>query len=271
MTDHVLPCPKSPRDALVGDTHANSVWTRRVIEELAAEGVDMVVQLGDFGWWPQTGFAKKISKAATVAGITVCFIDGNHEDHEHLRFQGLGSAIPAADQPIRWRCTPACGICPGAARGSGTEFGSGRSAEGSVIDHAVRTPGHDWFPIEEVPSITEAERAIAGGPADVLLSHDFPALGYLLSGRAILEADERASRQVQHLLAKVVEAIEPKLVVHGHWHYPYDIVRHGVTVKGLDCDGTDQAVTVLNLDTLATEDWRLPIKRQEANRVALAR
>lgn len=270
MTAHVLPCPKSPRVALVGDTHANSVWTRRVIEELAAEGVDMVVQLGDFGWWPQTGFAKKISKAATVAGITVCFIDGNHEDHEHLRLHarlrnpGGRPTDPVEIYPSLWYLPRGCSW-----EWHGVRFRA--LGGGFSIDHAVRTPGHDWFPIEEVPSITEAERAIAGGPADVLLSHDFPALGYLLSGRAIPEADERASRQVQHLLAKVVEAIEPKLVVHGHWHYPYDIVRHGVTVKGLDCDGTDQAVTVLNLDTLATEDWRLPIKRQEANRVELAR
>ena len=77
MVSRVLPSPAGKRVALVGDTPANAVWARRVIEELAAVGVDMVVQLGDFGWWPQKGFAEKVSHAAVIAGVTVCFIDGN--------------------------------------------------------------------------------------------------------------------------------------------------------------------------------------------------
>ena len=38
-----LPSPRTSRIALVGDTHANAVWTGRVIEELVAEGVDMLL------------------------------------------------------------------------------------------------------------------------------------------------------------------------------------------------------------------------------------
>ncbi len=72
------------------------------------------------------------------------------------------------------------------------------------------------------------------------------------------EADERTSAQVRRLLAQVVEAISPKLVVHGHWHHAYETERNGITIKGLDCDNTNRAVAVLHLDTLKVEDWDLP-------------
>ncbi len=67
----VLPAPAGKQIGLVGDTHANAVWTASVVRALGAEGVDVVVQLGDFGWWPQKGFAKYVSTAAAVAGVTV--------------------------------------------------------------------------------------------------------------------------------------------------------------------------------------------------------
>ena len=244
------------RVALVGDTHTNAVWTRRVVEELAADGVDMVVQLGDFGWWPRSDFVQKVSRAAVIAGITVCFIDGNHEDHEHLEFHAnlrnpeRGRVDPVEMLPSLWYLPRGC-----AWEWQGVRF---RALGGAFsVDHMVRTPGYDWFPVEEVPSASDAERAIREGPADVLLCHDHPSLGYRLKGLPIPEADEGTSAQVRRLLAQVVEAIHPKLVVHGHWHHAYEIERNGITIKGLDCDGTYRAVSLLDLDTLEVEDWDL--------------
>lgn len=257
MADKELPIPRNRRVALVGDSHANEKWTRRVIEGLAADGVDMVVQLGDFGWWPQKWFAKNVSRAAVIAGITVCFIDGNHEDHEHLRFcADLRSpdrepADPVEMYPSLWYLPRGC-----AWEWHGVRF---RALGGAFsVDHGVRTPGYDLFPAEEVPSYSDAERAISAGPADVLLCHDHPALGYRLKGLPIPDVDERTSAQVRQLLAEVVKAIQPKVVVHGHWHRAYQTERDGITITGLDCDGTDQAVAVLDLDTLKTREWNLP-------------
>ena len=51
--------------------------------------------------------------------------------------------------------------------------------------------------------------------------------------------------------------IRPKLVVHGHWHFAYEIERDGIAVKGLDCDGTNKAPVLLDLETLEVEDWDL--------------
>ena len=253
----VLPAPAGKQIGLVGDTHANRVWTASVIRTLGAEGVDVVVQLGDFGWWPQKGFAKYVSKAAVVAGVTVCFLDGNHENHEHLRFHTSlrnpagGPADPVEMYPSLWYLPRGCGW-----EWHGVRF---RALGGAFsIDHGVRTPGYDLFPVEEAPTPADAQRAIEAGPADVLLCHDYPALGYELRGRTLPAADARASAQVQSLLAQVAEAIRPKLVVHGHWHHAYTIERDNTTVVGLDCDGTDRAVALLDLDTLQIREWSLP-------------
>lgn len=257
MASSALPAPAGPQMALVGDTHGNKAWTRRVIRALGAAGVDMAVQLGDFGWWPGKWFAKEVSRAAVTAGITLCFLDGNHENHEHLRFHASlrdpdrGPSDPVEMYPSLWYLPRGC-----AWEWHGVRF---RALGGAYsIDHATRTPGHDLFPAEEVPSAADAERAIAGGPADVLLCHDYPALGYVLRGRPLADADERASRQVQTMLAEVAEAIRPKLVIHGHWHHAYAVELPDTAVVGLDCDGTDQAVALLDLDTLQTAEWSLP-------------
>lgn len=47
MADRELPAPRNKQVALAGDSHADERWTRRVIEGLAADGVDMVVQVGE--------------------------------------------------------------------------------------------------------------------------------------------------------------------------------------------------------------------------------
>ena len=243
--------------ALVGDTHANARWTASVVRALGAEGIDVVVQLGDFGWWPGNGFAEGVSRAAAAAGVVVCFLDGNHENHEDLRLHagtsslGGGPVDPVEVYPSLWYLPRGCGWV-----WRGVRF---RALGGAYsVDHASRTPGFDLFPPEEVPSAADAERAISGGDADVLLCHDAPGLGYRLGGQPVSEADDRASQQVRSMLAQVVEETRPKLVVHGHHHFRYGVERGGVEVVGLGCDGTDDAVAVLDLATLAVRDWSLP-------------
>ena len=41
------------RVLLVGDTHGNQRWLQGTVFPTAArEDVDLIVQIGDFGWWP---------------------------------------------------------------------------------------------------------------------------------------------------------------------------------------------------------------------------
>ena len=257
----LFPVPLDGRVGLVGDTHANTGWTIRVIESLAAEGVRVVVQLGDFGWWPQYRFAHKISRAAARAGVEVLFIDGNHEHHANLRAHahrvdpGFEEGRPVLMHPRLWYLPRGC-----AWEWDGVRF---RALGGAYsIDMDFRTPSKDWFP-EEVPSVADAHRAIDAGPADVFLCHDYPELGYQLPGMPGLdETHERGSRQVQQMLAEVAKAIGPQLVVHGHWHRRYNIERDNIAIEGLDCDNTPGAALILDLDTLQTRDWPTPTPKR---------
>ena len=85
-----------------------------------------------------------------------------------------------------------------------------------------------------------------------------------LPAEEIADTRGRPADVRRRLLAQVVEAIRPKLVVHGHWHHAYETERNGIAIKGLDCDNTDRAVAVLHLDTLKVEDWALPRPRPPA-------
>ena len=248
------------RVGLVGDTHANSGWFTRVINEMADDGIKVIVQLGDFGWWPHLSFISDVSRAAKRAGVVVLFIDGNHENHPHLRSTAINAdpdsyhaARPVRVHPHLWHLPRGCAwewnkVC---FRGLG----------GAVsVDQRLRVPGVSWF-AEEVPSEEDFQRAIDGGPADVLLTHDYPALGQSLTGMPGVPADlERSSREVRDRLADVVRAINPRLVVHGHWHQRYSTERHGVQVEGLSCDTSRHAAGVLNLGTLTVEEWPRPTR-----------
>ncbi|QKJ19916.1 hypothetical protein [Microbacterium hominis] len=93
------------------------------------------------------------------------------------------------------------------------------------VDRAWRTPGRTWFPEER---ITDAmvDAAIAGGAADVLLTHESPHVTATRNVRTILltnpggfpdEAleESRASRQQ---IDRVVDAVTPAVHLHGHMH-----------------------------------------------------
>ncbi|WP_419923664.1 hypothetical protein [Candidatus Poriferisocius sp.] len=75
------------------------------------------------------------------------------------------------------------------------------------VDHMARTPGHDRFPAAEVPSASDAERAINQGPTDVLLCHDHPSLGYRLKGLPIPEADDLSSASAEEVERRLSEEI----------------------------------------------------------------
>lgn len=129
------------------------------------------------------------------------------------------------------------------------------------IDRQDRTLGKSWF-AEEVPSAVESGRAAAAGPADVMLCHDYPALGYRLRGMELPADIERAARQVPDMLADVARAIRPQFAAHGHWHRRYSTAREGVAIEGLDCDNTARSVVILDLETVQARNWPAAVFRR---------
>ena len=265
----MLPRPENGRVALIGDTHADLDWTSYALRRLKEEGIDLAIQLGDFGWWPASGtvrlgddglptpfFPGDITRVARGLGIKLLFIDGNHENHHHLRDWATKRGWDRGASPVEmldglWYLPRGCAWTWDEVR-----F---RVVGGAFsIDKEGRTPGRDWFP-EETPKQAEIDLAIEAGPADVLVSHDFPDIGYRLpSIYEISDSFERASRRVRQQLAEVVKAVDPELVVHGHWHWRYTKKVGAVTVEGFDCNRNRGAVGVLDLSSLEVTEIDVP-------------
>lgn len=240
------------RVALVGDSHANYLWTLRVLRVIAGWGVSHVIFLGDFGYWPAMALGREfidgVASETQRLGLSLAFLDGNHEDHAALRTAARG--LDDAD---------VVELVPGInhlRRGARLQFGSHTvvACGGAVsVDRQRRVAGVDWF-AEEVLDEDTVARIVGRGPAQLVLTHDAP-LGARChtapgvdGGLAVpthrpgidaqLSADVLAHQQ---RVARLLEGLEASTVVHGHYHYRYtdsvDLNRGPVRVEGLGRDG----------------------------------
>src|SRR5690606_41506311 len=72
----------------MGDTHGNGFAVEKAYDFAAEVEAEVIVQVGDFGWWPRQGigrrFLRRASQLASETGIPLHWVDGNHEDHSEL-------------------------------------------------------------------------------------------------------------------------------------------------------------------------------------------
>lgn len=237
-----------------GDTHGDGGWmSKLILEHAVKEDVDILVQLGDFGYsgtrMSDLNFLDRTSKKLVDTNKKMYWIDGNH-DNQHaiwdhyqpgpdgfcemrenlyyiprgtrftwggVRFLALGGAY-SIDKPIRLKF--------------------------EKEEHAF---GRYWWPTEK---ITDAERdfAIQGGEVDVMLTHDCP-WGVEIPG--IGEFWESNEHRKQ--LTQVVKAVNPDFLIHGHYHQriserltwasepdPHsttNLVWNETRVEGFSCNG----------------------------------
>jgi calcineurin-like phosphoesterase family protein len=241
------------RVAFAGDWHANILYARRAIRHAAQLGADLIVHLGDFGYEFLPAYLDGVTSALRQAGIELWFVDGNHEKFPVL------SGFPIQPDGRR-RVTDLVYHLP---RGFRWQWGgvSFLALGGAYsIDRAWRSPGVSWWPEEEMTD-GDISAAMAGGAVDVLVAHDCP------TGVPIPGLDDGAGmwppmdliRAVHHRmrLRRVVQAVRPRVVWHGHYHVSYDAqvdLGYGpVDVHGLDCDGQplSQNVSVVDVAGIA--------------------
>lgn len=236
--------------AIAGDWHGNTGWALSVISAAALAGACAIVHTGDFGLWPGDWgerYLDTVDQALDELAMALIFVDGNHEDHGQLATwprAGTGA------HEIRGNI----GHLP---RGYRWEWdGKTWLALGGAVspDRAMRTPGHSWWP-EEAITDADVQRCIAGGPADVMITHDAPATTGALSGY-LASNGFRMSGQLLHecymsrmRVREVVDAVQPQLLVHGHYHHRYDDQLGDTRIIGLDCDGTSRFDNLILLDT----------------------
>jgi hypothetical protein len=251
----IEPC----RIVVAGDWHGNRYWALNVIHRvpqlLAGEQRRLILHLGDFGIWPDDEgrrYLAAVSTALDQVGAELWFIDGNHEDFTELARLASGVAVPAGRVPVRPR------ICylPRGHRWHWHGRGWLACGGGVSLDKAVRHYGQDWWPQEEITGEQEAA-IIAGGPADVMACHDcpagvphaFPAPPPEWSPADLARNDAHRAR-----LQRIVDAVRPAQLMHGHLHRAYqrtcDFGYGPVQVTGLAADGSMRNFAVLDVTSM---------------------
>lgn len=248
MNNSLLNAPGPDRIVLAGDWDANTHRACSVVQYAAIRGISTVVQLGDFGiatggeWL--TRFLDALEVACDRYGVTVVFLDGNHEYYPDLtaipvdQATGMRMVRPHVyhlPRGLRWRWHDTTWMALGGAHS---------------IDRPDRKEGVSWWPAEHLTA-DDVHRAIAPGPVDVMLCHDAPSGAPIpgLSPKGFPAAQIAAADRHRDLLATVVDATRPALLFHGHYHIRYDGLRGSTTVIGLADDSAplDENTLVLNL------------------------
>lgn len=247
---------------LAGDWHGDAGWAARAIEQAAAAGSRLVVQLGDFGLWPGDageGYLDAVELACRRHDVVVFWLDGNHEDFDRLARYPIA---PNGLRPVR----PNVWHLPRGTRW--TWHGQVWLAVGGAVsvDRARREPGTSWW-WQETLKPDEAASIAAAGPADVLLTHDRPAMAQAALGEfpgswhaqglanGWAREDLHAADEHSALLQTVVDAVMPSRLFHGHMHERYDALINPATwgrpcrVTGLDQQGGRSNLLHLTLPT----------------------
>lgn len=242
--------PDVRRVMFAGDWHGNTDWAVHCIALAGLERVDAIVQLGDFGIWPGVSgqrYLDVLEMALTVEGLTLYFLDGNHEDFPQLQaFPVGGDGLGVVRPHIRH--------LPRGHRWSWANLSFLALGGATSLDRDIRLEGRDWWPAEAITA-AQAERAMAGGHADIMLTHDaphdveIPGLSAGWSPTALRAADRH-----RQLLSTVVDVVDPEFLLHGHFHSFHKTMRsNGTMVIGLGTDGEARNTMVWDL-----QDWRAP-------------
>lgn len=250
------------RVLLSGDTHGDIDHVHWLIQRAQTSGAQAVFVLGDFGVWDHLdrgAFTSAVSDLAQQTGMPVFFLPGNHENYDLLfaweatkprtkdgflevrpglfysprghrwtwggvRFMSLGGAYSVDKHGRVQRDQTAVVI-------AGMHLDQGRILREDQ-KYALQTGQLSWWRQEEI-SQEELDHALRPGEIDVLLTHDKPREATPGWDRKDLEECWTNQEAIQ----EVVDAKKPKLLVHGHLHWPYEQELPGGTwVKGLDCD-----------------------------------
>lgn len=228
-----------------GDTHNNTTDLEYLVYIARQNQVDLIFQVGDFGFILQTNRLNLVSEI--LAGMPLAWLDGNHENFEEMLRLGLD---PNGHKPVE--ALPGITYYPRGCRfilGATTCMSFGGAVS---VDKTERIPLVDWWPWEE---ITEAQiAAVQPGPVDLLLTHDCPSGGTVLDRRLAWSADWwdkrclRESDANRQRLRVVFDLVTPKRLIHGHYHYRYNDTIDGCDVIGLNCGPNDpQSWVILNL------------------------
>lgn len=229
---------------VVGDVHGSWQQMEKAIRYAHDSGLDTIFQVGDYGiWHNDKPFLNQQQHLLEEWGIQLLFIDGNHENFPRLYDKKVlddgtryvRENITHVPRGYRWEWH---GL---------TFLGLGGAAS---IDKRFRRPGYSWWP-EELITVEDILTAQAGGPVDVMFTHDSPRtapnsvtddyMGQLGAIEYYGAAEVAYCTDHRDRLAEVTNVTTPRLLIHGHYHKAmYGTYMHGDDnntmgdVRGLD-------------------------------------
>lgn len=253
--------------AIAGDWHGNTRWALARIAEVAANGVALILHLGDFGIWPGPSgrvYIDKLEDACAEHSVGIWVTPGNHEDWGSLT--RLWARPEHSGRPLH--VSKHIAILPRGHRFTleGRSFVSLGGAPS--VDLEYRERNKDWW-AEEAITPEDVATVIDGGYADVMLGHDAPLAPYEVPQVARIRSETGTwpahalayARSGAELMHEAFLGVAPRLFAHGHYHVVDETtVRlpgadHDTNIWSLNCDGVDGNLRFLDLATLdATKD-----------------
>ena len=242
---------------IAGDWHGSIRWAQAVFPFLrrAVPDVRTVLHVGDFGIWPERpgqGYLQTVEYWARAANVErVLVTPGNHEDWSLLdaRFAAAPGELVQLTERVF--------VAPRGFRFmlAGIQFTSFGGA--ASLDRADRVPFREWWPTE-LPTAEDAARAIAGGPTDVLLTHETVDGGTALVEQVLRSnplgwgPEELAySALSRGRVSEVYQALRPQVLAHGHIHLKDERqYASGQRIYALAADGDPGNLALLTLPDL---------------------
>jgi len=280
----------------IGDTHGNtSAICNVAIPTAKKRDCKIIVQLGDFGYWEhaETGkrFLNKVSKALVRENMIMYWIDGNHENHP-LLWETYFPSGPDGLVMIRenlwyvprgtvWKIGDVTCLGLGGAFSIDKQWrieqelqDRGHSpfttlmGDSSYKEWASQREGHTlWWPTEMITyEQAKLARATAAekGPVDLMFTHDCPTGTDIPGIHSEGKWTYPETWLNRDLLREVYDDVQPKMLVHGHYHVRYtdklplkprvgdgDLLEWDYCrVDGLSNDGRQGFAVVLDMDAL---------------------
>ncbi|MFM7088921.1 MAG: metallophosphoesterase [Candidatus Paceibacterota bacterium] len=207
---------------VAGDWHGDLLTATQVLYRAANEGVSIIFQLGDFGLMPgERGkkFLSGIDAVAQSTGVTIYWLDGNHEDFDRLerRRRKEEALTYFTDNVIHL------------GRGSRWSFKGVRfcAVGGAVsLDRKSRIPNVSWWRQEELTELQVSDIANGGG-CDVLFTHDLTHevdVPGIVHGEYVPQWDREELRRAwshRERLGALTAMLKPTHMYHGHFHVAY--------------------------------------------------
>ncbi|MBE1427030.1 Icc-related predicted phosphoesterase [Desulfomicrobium macestii] len=225
---------------IMGDIHADFGSVNQFLNK---QKPDIVLQCGDFGWWPHRHGTEKITRnrrfdqySIKPQSTKIYWCDGNHENHDDLQERMKAAPGQPLEIPV-----PGCFYMP---RGSVLTLPDGRNVlffGGAMsTDRDGRTEGDDWW-AKEVPTVEDLDHARAqvaahGGRVDIVISHTGPTR-FLRQLPAKEINPARLMDPTVALLDAVLEEFQPRQWFFGHFHLHAKGVDQGCAWQCLSGEG----------------------------------